>query len=75
MTDETIEIPEGALVACPLHKFALVRVGQSCPGCPHFAGLADRFPGSPHAFATRYTVRCKAEPQQRQISQLVEVDK
>lgn len=73
--DEIIDIPDGALVACPLHKFAFVRVGQSCPGCPHFAGLADRFPGGTHPFATRYTVRCKAEPVQRQVVQLVEVAK
>lgn len=74
MTDETIEIPDGTLVACPLHKFAMARVIH-CPCCPHFAGLADRFPGGAHPFATRYTVRCKAEPVQRQVVQLVEVAK
>ena len=66
----SIEIPTGALTACPLEKFAFVRVGAVCIACPHFDGLSDRFPGSQQAFQTRYLVRCRAEPVQRSVSML-----
>lgn len=66
---EVIEIPQTALVACPEHGFRFARV-EGCGDCPYFAGLQDRFPGGPHAFAVRYTVLCKARPTSREIKEL-----
>lgn len=72
-TTENIEIPNAVLTACPKHRFALVRVGEACPTCPHFAGLSDRFPGG-KVFETRYAVRCNGEPVQRAIVRLAGVE-
>ena len=66
---EEIEIPEGVRVRCPLVEFRLRKVGE-CPGCRHFRGLTDRFPGGKHAFAVRYSVLCAAEPAKRELFEI-----
>jgi hypothetical protein len=66
---EEIEIPPGAVVACPLKGFDLRAVTQ-CVACPHFTGLTDRFPGGPHEFKVRYLVGCAARPTLREIKGL-----
>lgn len=64
-----VHIPANALTACPEQAFKFVPV-DACTRCPHFAGLQDRFPGGPHAFAVRYLVGCKARPVAREIKEL-----
>lgn len=57
--DQSLELPPEVHVACPLIAGKLRRV-EKCPGCEHFAGLADRFgDGSAQPFAARYLLRCK----------------
>lgn len=64
-SDDTIDVPETALVQCPLAGFDL-RPVAACLDCPKFAGLEDRFPGMEKmAFAKRYTVKCYGEPVKR----------
>ena len=65
-THQQVDIPIGALVRCPKASGELTRV-TDCVCCPAFAGLGDRFPGSPHPFRVRYQVRCHAEPVGREI--------
>lgn len=65
-THQQVDIPIGALVRCPKAAGDLTRVSE-CLVCPAFAGLGDRFPGSPHPFRVRYQVRCHAEPVSREI--------
>jgi hypothetical protein len=67
---QTIDIPDTVRVSCPLVQFKLRAMGEHCPGCPHFRGLEDRFPGSSHAFAVRYTVKCAGEPARRPLYEL-----
>lgn len=62
--DDAIDVPDEAQVQCPLAGFDLTPV-FACAGCPHFAGLEDRFPGSDLPFGKRYVVRCKGEPVKR----------
>ena len=68
----TIEVPDSVLVRCPLVDFTLRRVASRCPGCPHFHGLADRFPGSNHIPpAKRYLVLCgEPLPVKRELFEL-----
>ena len=67
-----VDVPDAALVHCPVRGFHLARVVQ-CIDCPHFAGLDDRFPAaSGIAFAQRYVVRCAAEPVKRNVVMLAE---
>jgi len=68
--DETIEIPAGVLVHCPLVEFRLRSVAQHCPTCPHWRGLADRFPGSEYRFGVRYLLRCQGEIKQRPLQEI-----
>lgn len=68
--EEQLDVPDNVLTACPLVKFAFVPVAKKCVVCPFFAGLADRFPGGSHRFAVRYSVRCSAEPVQRQVIEM-----
>lgn len=68
--EDTIEIPESALIACPLVQFRLRKVGDYCPKCEHFRGLADRFPGSNHRFAMRYAVLCQGKIEPRAMQEL-----
>lgn len=63
---QMVDIPRTALVRCPKAAGDLTPV-QDCVVCPAFAGLGDRFPGSPHPFRVRYQVRCHAEPINREI--------
>ena len=67
----TIDIPESVFVHCPLVEFRLRSVAGHCPTCPHWRGLADRFPESEKRFAVRYMVRCQGEVKQRTM---VEID-
>jgi hypothetical protein len=67
---ETLDIPETVRVHCPLVEFRLRQVDKHCPTCPHFKGLADRFPGSSHKFAVRYAVLCAGEPSKRPLLEL-----
>jgi len=67
---EEVEIPESVRVRCPLVEYRLRAVASHCPACPHFQGLADRFPGSKHAFAIRYAVLCAGEPAKRELFEL-----
>lgn len=67
--EELLEIPDKALVACPLVQFALQSVAE-CPDCKFFVGLEDRFPGSQIEFAKRYTVKCLGEPVRRPVMML-----
>lgn len=69
---EMIEIPDNALIRCPLVSFNLARVA-TCASCPGFRGLADRFPGSEAPFAKRYLVQCVAEPVKRELMELTAV--
>jgi len=64
-----IEIPDQALVACPLLGFALAPVSR-CVDCKVFAGLEDRFPGSEVPFERRYLLKCLGEPVRRQMLML-----
>lgn len=64
---EGVEVPELVRVRCPLVEFRLRAVAGHCPGCEHFRGLADRFPGSAHAFAVRFAVLCAAEAVRREL--------
>lgn len=68
-TEEQLEIPDSALVQCPLVGFDM-RPVSACATCPKFAGLEDRFPGGPHPFHKRYTVKCLGEPVRRGIVNL-----
>lgn len=67
--NEMIDIPDNALIRCPLVSFNLARIAD-CASCPSFRGLADRFPGSETPFAKRYLVQCVAEPVKREVLEL-----
>ena len=69
MAEEMIDIPDRALVACPLVGFDM-RPVSGCASCKLFAGLEDRFPGSAIDFHKRYTVKCLGEPVRRTILQM-----
>lgn len=70
-TDQQLEIPEGALSACPIKGFAYVGIAKACVICPHFAGLEDRFPGhDDYAFSARYLLLCSSKPVKRPIIQM-----
>ena len=69
---EPIEVPSSMRVHCPLVEFKLRQVGAHCPGCEHFCGLEDRFPGSKIAFHKRFSVLCLAKPTERQIFEVEE---
>jgi hypothetical protein len=65
---ELIEIPEAVLTRCPLVQFKLRSIARHCPTCPHFKGLADRFPGSTqYVFAQRYLLRCQGAITNREV--------
>jgi len=68
--EDMIEIPEIALINCPLVQFRLRKVCDHCPQCEHFRGLADRFPGSNHRFAMRYAVLCQGKVEPRTMQEL-----
>jgi hypothetical protein len=68
--DGAIEIPDEAVVACPLVGFALAPVSR-CLHCKVFAGLEDRFPASKYPFHKRYLLKCLGEPMKRQMQVLV----
>jgi len=56
--EDMLQIPPNVYVGCPLLPGKLVGLAR-CPGCQHFAGLADRFgDGSTQPFAVRYLLRC-----------------
>jgi len=65
----TVEVPKAVRVRCPLVEFRLRVVANHCPTCPHFRGLADRFPGSNKPFHLRYLVQCSGEPLKRELFQ------
>jgi hypothetical protein len=65
-----IDIPLASHVRCPLANFRLRGVAAHCPGCEHFRGLEDRFPGSKLAFERRYSVLCHARPTARELFEL-----
>ena len=67
----TIDIPQGALVRCPLVEFKLRSIAAHCPACPHFRGLADRFPCSVGlSFEKRYLLRCQGAITNREVFDL-----
>jgi hypothetical protein len=68
--DEMVEIPESAVVACPLVGFDLAPVSR-CVDCKVFAGLEDRFPGGTMPFHRRYLLKCLGEPVRRQMQVVV----
>lgn len=70
--EQEIHVPDNVRVRCPLVGFKLRKVEEHCPECPHFRGLADRFPGSEHRFVVRYTVLCAGEPAKRELHELEE---
>lgn len=74
MEQETIEVPDNALVRCPKASFDLVRA-SSCASCDKFAGLLDRFPNSDYNFDKRYLIQCNGEPAKREMFRLEEVSK
>ena len=45
-----VQVPATTLVRCPLVEFKLRAVARCCPGCEHFRGMQDRYPGRPIAF-------------------------
>lgn len=63
--DELVEIPEEAVLNCPLKGFRLAPVSR-CVDCGCFGGLEDRFPGAPVGFQDRYLVKCFGAPVKRQ---------
>lgn len=67
--DELVEIPEEAVLNCPLAGFRLAPVSR-CLDCKCFGGLEDRFPGSPLGFGDRYLVKCFGAPVKRQAQLL-----
>jgi hypothetical protein len=71
---ETIEMPDAALVRCPLVEFNLRRVVKNCPACPHFHGATDRFPGrNGIPPEKRYLVLCgEPAPVKREIFKVVD---
>lgn len=57
--NDTVDVPAGVYVECPLAKKKL-RPVSACAGCEHYAGLLDRFPGAQHLpFAQRYMAACR----------------
>jgi hypothetical protein len=68
--EETIEVPQGVRVRCPLAEYRLRAVAAHCPACEHFRGMADRFPGSRHGFTVRFSVLCAGEPVKRELFEL-----
>ena len=71
--EATIEMPDGVFVRCPLVDFQLRAVAKHCPPCPHFRGLADRFPGMTSiAPAKRYFVLCAGAPTKRELIEVAD---
>lgn len=70
--EEMIDIPESVRIRCPLVEFRLRSVEKHCPACPHFKGLADRFPDSKHRFVVRFAVMCAGEPTRRELMEVAE---
>lgn len=68
--NDNINLPDNLLLHCPQVQFKLVRVAY-CPGCPHFSGLADRFPDSDKPFDQRYVVLCRHDPVKREMKEMV----
>ena len=68
--EQSIEIPRSIFVRCPLAQYRLRQVAESCPGCAHFKGLADRYPGSPVPFQARFLALCTAEPVKRELFEI-----
>ncbi len=64
--EDMIEIPDTALVRCPMVQYDLVPVAR-CVDCKAFGGLIDRFPGSRAPFVKRYILKCFYEPVQREM--------
>lgn len=59
-TEEMLQLPANVLVPCPLASGKLTRL-EKCPACPHWAGLAQRFPDeAKKPFAVQYMLRCKS---------------
>lgn len=68
-SEELLHIPPSVLVGCPKAAGRLTRL-EKCPGCEHFAGLADRFgDGSKQPFAVRYLLSC-GHPRNLPLSEL-----
>jgi hypothetical protein len=71
----TVDIPGSVLVRCPLVEFKLRPIAKHCPTCPHFKGLADRFPGSSqHSFVQRYLLRCQGAVTNREVFEIERTD-
>lgn len=66
---QTVDVPALVRVHCPLVQFKLREV-KLCIGCPHFRGLADRFPEGDKKFTERFSVSCAGLPTQRQLVEL-----
>jgi len=64
----TLDIPLSVLVRCPLVGFKMRVMGGHCPGCEHFRGLKDSYPGKP--FHVRYAVLCSAQATRRELFDL-----
>ncbi len=67
--EETIEVPDNAVIACPLVAFEFRKV-VDCHACPKCGGLEDLYPGSKFDFGKRYRVRCFGEPVKRPVAML-----
>lgn len=70
---EQVDIPDGALVACPLVEFKLRQVSK-CMGCAHLhrGALVRRMaplPGQQIPFAAAFLVPCTARPVMREIKE------
>lgn len=70
MSNDNIDLPDNLLLHCPQQQFKLARVAH-CPGCDHFSGLADRFPGSDKPPAQRYMLLCRHDPIRREMMEMV----
>lgn len=67
--EELVEIPDGAVVSCPIKEYSLVPVSR-CVDCKLFGGLEDRFPNGPQAFVVRYIHKCFGAPVKRTMQTL-----
>lgn len=68
--EELVEIPDEAVLNCPLAGFRLAPVSR-CVDCGCFGGLEDRFPKSDKPFEERYLVKCFGAPVKRPAQLLV----
>ena len=55
--NETIEIPDAAVVECPMIGKRLRRL-KVCAACQHHFGLAERMQGPSLSFQARFLVSC-----------------